>query len=109
MISLSGTSVNSSPSMTPFRYLIGFPVGSWIMRNEIASSVETAECIFTGMMTRLRRRLPDQSEAGMGDYSEQTLLSRMWELLQTPQVNKARSTKTAPASHPLPRRRDAGA
>ena len=29
--------------------------------------METAECIFTGMMTRLRRRLPDQSEAGMGD------------------------------------------
>jgi hypothetical protein len=35
------------------------------MRNEIASSVEMAECNFTGMRTRLRRRLPDQRDAGM--------------------------------------------
>jgi hypothetical protein len=40
--------------------------GSWIMRNEMASSVETAECSFTGIKTRDRRRLPDQRDAGMG-------------------------------------------
>src|SRR6476660_9346586 len=36
------------------------------MRNEIASSVETAEWSFTGIRTRLRRRLPDHKDAGMG-------------------------------------------
>src|SRR6476469_3465303 len=50
----------------PFTYRIGWPDGSWIMRNEIASSVETAEWSFTGIRTRLRRRLPDHRDAGMG-------------------------------------------
>ena len=48
----------------PFTYRMGLPDGSWIMRNEMASSVETAECSFTGIRTRDKRRLPDQREGG---------------------------------------------
>src|SRR5512134_1202609 len=43
---------------------MGLPLGSWIMRNETASSVDTAGQSLTGMRTRERRRLPDQSEGG---------------------------------------------
>src|SRR5689334_23249410 len=43
---------------------MGVPEGSWICRKEIASSVETAGTSLTGMRTRERRRLPDQSEGG---------------------------------------------
>src|SRR6185312_13040310 len=43
---------------------MGVPDGSWICRKEIASSVETAGTSLTGMRTRERRRLPDQSEGG---------------------------------------------
>src|ERR1700747_2555499 len=48
----------------PFRYLMGVPEGSCICRKKIASSVETAGINLTGMRTRERRRLPDQSEGG---------------------------------------------
>jgi hypothetical protein len=48
------------------------------MRKEIASSVETAECSFTGMRTRLRRRLPDQRDAGMEIELEEEPGVRIW-------------------------------
>ena len=48
----------------PFRYLIGCPLCSWIMRKAIAPSLEVAGNILTGTSTRERRRLPDQT--GMG-------------------------------------------
>src|SRR5262245_399301 len=43
---------------------MGWPVGSWIMRKDTASSVETAGWSLTGIRTSERRRLPDQSEGG---------------------------------------------
>src|SRR5688500_2182475 len=64
MVSSSVTSLKPCSVGTPLRYLIGLPLGSWIMRNETASSVETAGQSLTGIRTRERRRLPDQSEGG---------------------------------------------
>src|SRR6185437_13434537 len=43
---------------------MGVPEGSCICRKEMASSVETAGTSLTGMRTRERRRVPDQSEGG---------------------------------------------
>jgi DNA end-binding protein Ku len=42
----------------PFTYLIGSPVGSWIIRKAIVPSVEVAGKSLTGTRTRERRRLP---------------------------------------------------
>src|SRR6476469_10172902 len=64
MISSSGTSSKPPSASMPFRYLIGCPLGSWIMRKAIAPSLEMAGNILTGTSTRERRRLPDQT--GMG-------------------------------------------
>src|SRR6476619_2441416 len=40
-----------------------------VMRNEIASSVETESGALQGIRTRLRRRLPDHRDAGMGHHT----------------------------------------
>src|ERR1700730_10849685 len=64
MISSSGTSLKPLSVSMPFKYLIGFPLGSWIMRKAIVPSVEVAGKSLIGTRTRDRRRLPDQT--GMG-------------------------------------------
>src|SRR6476646_9053385 len=64
MISSSGTSSKPSSVSMPFRYLIGCPLGSWIMRKAIVPSVDMAENILTGTRTSERRRLPDQTGIG---------------------------------------------
>src|SRR5262245_43617972 len=64
MISSSGTSSKPCSVSMPFKYLIGLPLGSWIMRKAIEPSLEVAGKSFTGTRTRDRRRLPDQT--GMG-------------------------------------------
>src|SRR5262245_23748116 len=89
MISSSGTSTNSSPFRMPLTYRIGFPLGSWIMRNETASSVETAGQSLTGMRTSDRRRLPDQSEGGgMTQLELRTTAGRIWGYGACAQENK---------------------
>ncbi|MGB6437928.1 MAG: hypothetical protein WBE89_01055, partial [Methyloceanibacter sp.] len=45
-------------------YLIGFPLGSWIIRKAMVPSLEVAGKSLTGTKTRESRRLPDQT--GMG-------------------------------------------
>jgi hypothetical protein len=72
------------------------PEGAWIWRKATASWVETVECNFTGMMTRLRRRLPDHN-AGMGCYSHKGV--RIWDHQPRLQVNKPRLLRgTTPRS-----------
>ncbi len=61
---LVGDLFEASLCWTPLPYRIGFPLGLWIMRNETASSVETAGQSLTGMRTRDRLRLPDQRDGG---------------------------------------------
>src|SRR5690348_11509858 len=90
MISSSGTSVKVSPSWIPFTYLMGVPDGSWICRKEIASSVETAGTSLTGMRTRERRRLPDQSE---GRAMTQTRTAQKASPNLVPAPRMARGTK----------------
>src|SRR6478735_1609457 len=51
MISSSGTSSKPFSVSMPFRYLIGCPLGSWIMRKAIAPSLEVAGNILTGTRT----------------------------------------------------------
>ena len=78
----------------PFRYLIGCPLGSWIIRKAIAPSVEVAGNILTGTRTSERRRLPDQTGIGaMGIHWERYRLSRIWAGLHPLQVNKSRLGK----------------
>src|SRR5262245_47463603 len=73
----------------PFRYLIGLPLGSWIMRKAIEPSVEVAGKSLTGTRTRDRRRLPDQTGMGaIGDTRERYGLSRIWGDRRRSQVNK---------------------
>src|SRR5262245_49734252 len=69
MISSSGTSSKPCSVSMPFRYLMGLPLGSWIMRKVIVPSVEVAGYILTGTRTRERRRLPDQTGMGAMGYS----------------------------------------
>src|SRR6478672_6627776 len=68
MISSSGTSSKPSSVSMPFRYLIGCPLGSWIMRKAIAPSLEVAGNILTGTSNSERRRLHDKTGMrSMGD------------------------------------------
>jgi hypothetical protein len=60
------------------------------MRNEIASSVETAECSFTGIRTRLRRRLPDQRDADMEIELDEEPGVRIWVAVCSCKENKSR-------------------
>src|SRR5262245_21126001 len=75
MISSSGTSSKPLSVSMPFRYLIGFPLGSWIMRNAMVPSIEVAGNILTGTRTRERRRLPDQTGMGAIGRTLRTLLN----------------------------------
>src|SRR4029079_16863628 len=85
MISSSGTSSKPPSASMPFRYLIGCPLGSWIMRKAIAPSLEVAGNILTGTSTSERRRLPDQMGMGaMGDTRGRYGVPRIW----STQVNK---------------------
>src|SRR6476661_4846377 len=89
MISSSGTSSKPRSVSMPFIYLIGFPLGSWIMRKAMVPSVEVAGKSLTGTRTRERRRLPDQTGMGaMRDTRERYGLSRIWDSRCPPQVNK---------------------
>src|SRR5262245_10763056 len=89
MISSSGTSLNPRSVSMPFRYLMGFPLGSWIMRKAMVPSVEVAGNILTGTRTRERRRLPDQTGMGaMGITQKHYSLSRIWDGRYPLQVNK---------------------
>src|SRR6516165_6689831 len=58
MMSSSGTSSKPSSVSMPFRYLMGFPLGAWIMRKAMVPSVEIAGNILTGTRTRDRRSQP---------------------------------------------------
>src|SRR5262249_37791495 len=74
MISSSGTSPNPSSVSMPFKYLMGFPLGSWIIRKAIMPSVDVAGNILTGTRTRERRRLPDQTGIGaMGQDTQEVI------------------------------------
>jgi hypothetical protein len=75
----------------PFRYLMGLPLGSWIIRKAIEPSVDTAGKSFTGMRTRERRRLPDQRAMGAMRPRENWRPNglRIWVSDPVPQVNKA--------------------
>src|SRR5262249_47035612 len=89
MISCSGTSSKPSSVSMPFRYLIGLPLGSWIIRKAIVPSVEVAGNILTGTRTSERRRLPDQTGMGaMGHSRNATTLLEIWGSQGPPQVNK---------------------
>src|SRR6476619_6850465 len=77
MISSSGTSSKPRSVSTPLRYLIGSPLGSWIMRKAMVPSVEVAGNILTGTRTSERRRLPDQTgKEAIGDTRKRYGLSR---------------------------------
>jgi hypothetical protein len=66
-----GDFFEATVSFNAFRYLIGCPLGSWIMRKAMVPSLEVAGNILTGTRTRDRRRLPDQTGMGaMGDTRE---------------------------------------
>src|SRR6478609_3263731 len=81
----------------PFRYLIGFPLGSWIIRKAIVPSVEVAGNILTGTRTRERRRLPDQTGMGaMAITRKQYSLSRIWGGRWPLQVNKDGTARKLP-------------
>src|SRR6478752_4137252 len=88
MISSSGTSSKPFSVSMPFRYLIGCPLGSWIMRKAIAPSLEVAGNILTGTRTRERRRLPDQTGMGAMGVLRNTLLTVIWKFECSAQVNK---------------------
>src|SRR5262249_58670798 len=89
MISSSGTSSKPLSVSIPFRYLIGFPLGSWIMRKAMVPSVEVAGNILTGTRTRDRRSLPDQTGKGaIGDTQQNATGPRIWGVIPLPQVNK---------------------
>src|SRR5215510_7916130 len=89
MISSSGTSSKPCSVSMPFRYLIGLPLGSWIMRKAIEPSLEVAGKSLTGTRTRDRRRLPDQTGMGaIGGTRERYRLSRIWGDRRRSQVNK---------------------
>src|SRR5262245_29831561 len=89
MMSSSGTSQKPWSVSMPLRYLIGFPLGSWIMRKAMVPSVEVAGNILTGTRTRERRRLPDQTGMGaMGVTRKHYSLSRIWDGRYPLQVNK---------------------
>src|SRR6516162_10759894 len=75
MMSSSGTSSKPSSVSMPFRYLMGFPLGAWIMRKAMVPSVEIAGNILTGTRTRDRRRLPDQTGKGAMESYSRTLLT----------------------------------
>src|SRR5215211_2448774 len=92
MISSSGISSKPRSVSIPLRYLIGFPLGSWIMRKLIVPSLEVAGKSLTGTRTRERRRLPDQTGMGaMEDTQECYGLSRIWGRCSAAQVNKGGS------------------
>src|SRR6478736_7422754 len=76
----------------PFRYLIGFPLGAWIMRKAIVPSVEMAGNILTGTRTRERRRLPDQT--GMGAILDTRETLRTFPNLGQPLFAASEQTRT---------------
>src|SRR5262245_49708268 len=91
MISSSGTSSKPCSVSMPLRYLMGLPLGSWIMRKAMAPSVEMAGNILTGTRTRERRRVPDQTgTVAMGITRKHYSLSRIWDGRYPLQVNKGR-------------------
>src|SRR6476619_1257213 len=92
MISSSGTSSKPCSVSTPFRYLIGCPLGSWIMRKAIVPSVEMAENILTGTRTSERRRLPDQT--GMGAMLDTRETLRTFPNLGQPLFAASEQTRT---------------
>src|SRR5262245_47230189 len=104
MISSSGTSSKPSSVSIPLRYLIGFPLGSWIIRKAMVPSVEMAGNILTGTRTRDRRRLPDQTGMGAIGGTRKTSLIHLNLGLA---MDAARGTKRVPARLMIKERRHA--
>src|SRR5262245_43457256 len=84
----------------PFRYLIGLPLGSWIMRKAIEPSVEVAGKVLRGRGRGTGADCPTRIGA-MWDTRERYGLSRTWGARRGSQVNKGGPLEEEP-SGPTP-------